>query len=223
MAYRAIITDVTNYGPLFCVAGWDFDHQAMIRPEPAPASFWDSRFVGENRPFWPGHIVTFEGHKPENQPFRHATEDIIATMRTLTRQEIVPLQNVSAMVAGSVSPDLDQIFRGGMQSNLSSAFVAAGTQCPSLGAIELAREDIKFAEKSFDGKKKLRCWIPYEGRKLNFGITSDALRTIWRKNGLNAIDTSIDYSRVQLRIGLARAMANGNACYVQVNGIYQAT
>jgi hypothetical protein len=43
MAYRIIVTEVTNYGNLYCVAGWDLEQNAMVRPEPAPASFWDAR------------------------------------------------------------------------------------------------------------------------------------------------------------------------------------
>jgi hypothetical protein len=222
MVYRVLITDVTNYSSLYCIAGWDLDRQVMIRPEPAPASFWDARFVGAKRPLWPGHVVTFEGTKPENQPYPHATEDTIATMQSLHLQEAVPVEEISTKVGGSVSYDLDQIFGGAMQTGLSSASVIVGSKCPSLGAIELARDDIKFGEKIFDGKRKLRCWVPYKGRMLNFGITSDHLRTVWRQEGLDAVGHSLDHRRVHLRIGLARAMANGKTCYVQVNGIYKA-
>ncbi len=221
MAFRVAITDVTNYGPQYCVAGWDIDQGVMIRPEPAPASFWDHRFVGANLPFWPGHVVGFDGVRPANQPYPHATEDVVVAIQTLKLLDTITIQNLSQQVSGSVSQDLDQVFRGSLKANSTSAYIPVGTNCPSLGAIELLRTDIKFAEKTTPaGGKKLRCIVPYKGRQMNFGVTSDQLRTDWKTGGLIALNNTLTYQRIHSRMGLARAI--GNDCYVQINGIYKA-
>jgi hypothetical protein len=36
--YEIIVTDVTRYGSLYCIAGWDFRNSVMIRPEPSTAN-----------------------------------------------------------------------------------------------------------------------------------------------------------------------------------------
>jgi hypothetical protein len=224
MKFRVVITEVTNFGPLYCVAGWDLDQHIMIRPEPAPASFWDSRFVGANLAFWPGRIVTFEGHRPPNQPYPHATEDVVVDSRTLAGIGATPLAALPVQISGSLSQNLDQIFQGSMHANMASAYVIQGANCPSLGAIELNRNDIKFGEKTDNnGNKKLRCLVPYQQRAMNFGVTSDQLRTAWKSGGIPAVDALLAGPRVHLRIGLARVMAGGNQCYVQINGIYTST
>ncbi len=54
--YEIIVTDVTCYGSLFCVAGWDRLIGRMIRPEPPGANaadeasrFWNSGYGGAGK------------------------------------------------------------------------------------------------------------------------------------------------------------------------------
>src|SRR5229473_5127142 len=83
--YEIVVTDVTCYGTLYCVAGWDRRAGRMIRPEPPaanmvsePSKFWDGRFAGPGRTFSIGNIVrVIASPPPQDFPFPHATEDRI--------------------------------------------------------------------------------------------------------------------------------------------------
>ena len=76
MAYRIVVTEVTLYGRLRCVAGFDLDRGVMIRPEPEPAGFWEAKVCGPNTTFHPGHVVEFRGERPQTA-LPHNTEDIV--------------------------------------------------------------------------------------------------------------------------------------------------
>jgi hypothetical protein len=83
--YQIVVTDVTCYGSLYCVAGWDLHADCMIRPEPPRANmaseaskFWDGRFAGPGQFFSVGNVVRFDAAPPPaNFLFPHATEDRI--------------------------------------------------------------------------------------------------------------------------------------------------
>ncbi len=85
--YDLIITDVTCYGDLFCVAGWDMNNGGMIRPEPPTANavaeasrFWSAQHAGPGKFFAVGNRVQFDAAMPPaNFPFPHATEDRVAS------------------------------------------------------------------------------------------------------------------------------------------------
>jgi hypothetical protein len=178
MAHKVAITDVTNYGSLYCVAGWDLINNKMVRPEPGPASFWSEAFAGPGRPFAPGHVVTFDGESPNGQPFPHATEDLVVDPRTIQNTDTVSVCDLPSFVHRSVSPDICSIFAGSLQVSGFSAYVPTGVGCCSLGAIEIPRAAIDFAEKTYDGKTKLRSHLHFGTSFLNIGITSDALRRL---------------------------------------------
>lgn len=222
MRYQVIITDVTDYGPQHCVAAWDVVAQRMVRLEPGPASFWGKQFVGPDCPLWPGHIVEFEAIVPANQPYPHATEDIVVTVNTLRQVDAIELSNLPGQVAGSVAITLPAIFRGLLRVVRSSAFVPVGSNCPSLGAIEIARASIMFSERIWDGRRKLRAHYRYNDSNLNLGITSSELRNAFFAGGLAGVGCTLpQQGRIHVRIGLSRPFAaRPNECYVQINGIY---
>jgi hypothetical protein len=94
--YRLLITDLTEYGELRCVAGWDLDRNKMIRPEPYAGGFWHQSYCGAGRVFTPGNIVTFDANLPEPKTdLPHLNEDrvvqikTIAIERTLSRNEFM--------------------------------------------------------------------------------------------------------------------------------------
>ena len=86
--YEIVVTDVTCYGSLFCVAGWDRVSNRMIRPEPPGASakmessrFWDGQTVGPGKTLSIGNVVRFvAGPALPDFLFPHATEDRIVDL-----------------------------------------------------------------------------------------------------------------------------------------------
>jgi hypothetical protein len=222
MNYRIVVTDVTDYGLLHCIAGWDLQRQCMIRPEPAPAGFWHGNFVGPNHVFGPGHIVEFEGAPVPDQSYPHATEDVVVKIPTLNRVGVVNAAQLPNVLPGSVAANLADIFEGAMRISGTSAHVASGVQCRSLGAINVNRDAIVFSEGNRDGKRKLRVKYQTGNVTLNVGVTATDVRSVFMNEGLAAVAAKYPQDRqLHLRIGLSRPFqARPNECYVQVNGIY---
>jgi hypothetical protein len=74
--FRLLITDLTTYGQLRCIAGWDLDRKRMIRPEPRPGDFWPAAQTGAGTPFCPGAIAVFSAAPPKPvTDYPHLTED----------------------------------------------------------------------------------------------------------------------------------------------------
>jgi hypothetical protein len=121
----------------------------MVRPEPAPQEFWPAKYIGRDRIFWPGHVVEFEATKPPNQPHPHATEDVVVKLESLQKTGDKGRTLVGA-VRDSVAPNLKVLFGRNLQRQNQSAYVLLGTKCPSLGAIEINRNDLKFLQKRWE-------------------------------------------------------------------------
>jgi hypothetical protein len=232
-AYQLIITDVTCYGSLYCVAGWAADGGRMIRPEPPsanmasePSKFWDARFAGPRRLFAVGNVVTFEARRaPADFPFPHATEDRIVDMtrpRNVLRT-LDEMQTASAVAAG-VSQTLEAAFDGGLvRAGSGKAYVPAGHAGCSLGAVEVSPEQISFFEDSYQGSRpKLRAELTIAGVDYDLSVPADAVRTRWKAAGLAGLRADLNAShRAHLRVGLSRPFpAMPNQCYAQINGIY---
>jgi hypothetical protein len=78
--YKLLITEVTNFGDLRCVAGWDLDRGKMIRPEPHPKGFWQTNYIAPTGPFEVGKTVEFEAENPNPATdYPHLTEDRVVT------------------------------------------------------------------------------------------------------------------------------------------------
>ena len=230
--YNLIITDVTRYGDLFCVAGWDLDNGGMIRPEPPTANavaeasrFWPVQHAGPGKFFAVGNRVRFNAAMPPaNFPFPHATEDrlVVPGNSAVTGQMTAP--EIVQSVALGISASLDDVFGGELhRAHSGKAHVAAGAQTGSLDAIEIDPGDIGFYEDNpSPGKRRLRALIDHDGIEYDFSVPADAARARFLAGGVAALEADAQASQtIHVRLGLCRPFAAmPNSCYAQVNGLY---
>src|SRR5680860_1331680 len=205
MRFRIIVTDVTDYGSKHhCVAGWDTLGKRMVRPEPAPQQFWSKSFVGPKSVFWPGHVVEFEADIPTNQPYPHATEDVVVRSDSLPETTDKDRWALAKAVRDSISASLDVLFGGKMLRQNRSAYIPVGSKSRSLGAVEISRKDLQFSQRGWDGRPpKLRAAIAKE--RLDLGVTSTILRRTFSTGGVEAVEQLLSKAaKLHLRIGLAR-------------------
>lgn len=231
--YDLVITDVTRYGDLFCVAGWDMANGGMIRPEPPTANanaeasrFWSGQNAGPGKFFAVGNRVRFDAAAPPaNFPFPHATEDrvVIAGSSSAIIGQMTTAQVVQS-VAGGVSLSIGHAFGGHLQrANSGKAHVVAGTQTGSLDAIEIAPGSISFyMDNPSPGKRRLRAVIDENGVEYDFSVPADAARSRFLSDGVAALQADAAATRsIHIRLGLCRPFAAmPNSCYAQINGIY---
>jgi hypothetical protein len=220
--YRLLVTDITEYGSLRCVAGWDLEREKMIRPEPAPGDFWSGTAVGPTGQFRRGAIVDFEAHSPNpTTDYPHRTEDRVVAGQVNYVRTLSPADR-QMILAQMVSPDLQNLFSGKLQAEGFAGFVALGTRCRSLGAIEIEPSAVSVYEDLGWGKKRLRIRLPIQNRIVAPSITSALVRRIYREAGLDALRAQLSSAKcLHLRIGLARAFSSKpDRCYLQVNDIY---
>jgi putative nucleic acid modification protein with dual OB domain len=230
-AYEIIVTDVTCYGNLYCVAGWDRLTNRMIRPEPPGANsrdeasrFWNSHFAGPGTTFAVGNVVRFEANDPPPDfLFPHATEDRIVDMGRPMQvlETLSPTAMVEAVAVGTAT-SLPLAFDNALVRVNSKAYVPTGNQGPSLGAIEIPPSDIIFFEKQWrDENPKLRARITSAGRVYDLSVPAEAARARWRSAGLAALKADVKAStQIHIRAGLSRPMqSRPTECYAQLNGV----
>lgn len=231
--YKLIITDVTRYGTLYCVAGWNLDTGGMVRPEPASANaateasrFWDAQIAGPGKLFSVGNVVRFEAAAPpQNFPYPHATEDRIfsAEPKPALLKRLTPDQLVQSVAAG-VSPSLRDAFGGKLvRTQNGKAYVAAGEQTGSLDAIEIKPDQIHlYEEVTGTAKRRLRAVIEQDGVDYDLSVPADEARTRFLASGAPALQAAANASAlIHVRVGLCRPFAAmPNTCYAQVNGLY---
>ena len=233
MRYEIIVTDVTCYGRLFCVAGWDRNAGGMIRPEPPDVNpayeatrFWPAQFAGPGTYFSVGNIVSIEAAlPPANFPFPHATEDrVVAANQPIVVTGQLPLPEVVAAVAAGVSPGLPAAFDGGLvRAPSTKAYVQIGYQGRSLGALMVAADQINFyIDDYIEARPKLRAVITSGNISYDLSVTAAATRVRWQLAGLAGLRADLQASHnVHVRLGLSRPFAERpNECYAQVNGVY---
>ncbi|WP_434848047.1 dual OB domain-containing protein [Bradyrhizobium oligotrophicum] len=231
--HNLIITDVTRYGNLFCVAGWDLQNGRMIRPEPPamdpasePTRFWGNGDAGPGRFFDVGNVVRFQAKPaPAGSAFPHATEDVIFVKdgeATVVRK--MTLAEIANSVASGVAASIDGAFGGTLQRAASGkAYVPAGAQTVSLDALEIEPASISFYEDiNSAGKRKLRAQIIQDGIDYDLSIPADSVLAQFSAGGLAALNASAQGSeRIHVRLGLSRPFREmPNSCYAQVNGLY---
>lgn len=232
-AYELIITDVTCYGSLYCVGGWNLNGGGMVRPEPPGANianeasrFWDAQRAGPGKFFSVGNVVRFEAAAPpQNFPFPHATEDRVfsAGPRSTVIRQLTPSQLARSVSAG-VSPSLEEAFGGKLvRTHNGKAYIAAGERTCSLGAVEIKPDHIRFGEEMREGgKRRLRAVISQNGVAYDLSVPADAARTRFLAGGVAALQADAKASNlIHVRVGLCRPFAAmPDACYAQVNGLY---
>jgi hypothetical protein len=220
-SFEIVVTDVTIYGKLRCVAGWDIKRKQMIRPEPKAGEFWPALVCGRNTTFDPGHLVRFNAEKPITS-FPHQSEDWVvkgepAKRKTLTGEEF------KTVLDASLSMGPQKTFGKSLKNHRTSAYVIEGTNCGSLCGMEIDRKDLMLVKKSDGDAEKPRVKLELGGIELDLSIAAKDLRQAFDRDGLKAIKEKIDSSKLHLRLGLARALDHSSGerrCYLQVNGIY---
>ena len=234
--YKIVVTDVTEFGDLFCVAGWDLISSRMVRPEPPGTTaksvegrFWKSEHVGADKSFNVGNVVTFSGiNAPDSFPYPHATEDVVieagSTITVVSRETLAA---TTAMVTGSLSRTLPAVYDGGLLRRPNGkAYVPRDHNGRSLGAIEVASDALVFHENRYNPEKpKLRAWVTVGGITYNIPVTSVAAHKRWRQGGLAALAADVANAQgLHLRMGLARPWhGQPDECWAQINGILPLT
>jgi len=233
VAHEVIITDVTCYGDLYCVAGWDTGLERMIRPEPPTANaiaevsrFWGGLHAGPNRSLAVGNIVRFQASPPLPAfPFPHATEDrLVSAPIAIEVVGNLTAAVIAERVEDGVSASIEAAFGGELiRGHSGKCFVPAGTQVCSLDAIEIEPHQISFYEDNpKPGKRRLRAVIEHGGLNYDLSVPADAARTQFLAQGIASLDaTAAASDRIHVRLGLCRPFAAmPDTCYAQVNGLY---
>jgi hypothetical protein len=124
MQFRILVTDVTRYGTLYCVAGWDLERGSMVRPEPNSANqhdessrFWNAEVAGPGRALDARNVVTFEAEMPPATfPYPHASEDrIVVKGGTMHPSGAATIGEMRQAVSGGISGSVRAAFDGGLQ------------------------------------------------------------------------------------------------------------
>jgi hypothetical protein len=221
--YRLLITDLTDFGALRCVAGWDIDRARMIRPEPRPAAFWPSELTGANQPFFPGNIVRFSADPP-NPPtdLPHLNEDRVVEGGIVLERRLSSPEFTNALNLIGAIPEV-VVFGPPAQFSNNKAFIETNTNHPSLVGTEVAVDAIRFFEENFRGKRRPRCRLLMPDKMVNLSIASNQVRELFYAQGIAAVEASFaNVARLHLRVGLARGFGEyPNRCYMQINGIYK--
>lgn len=217
-----IVTEVTIYGADRCVAGWDYEMDRMVRPEPGPAKFWPAIYCGMKSTFHPGHLVSFDAEKPETD-LPHRSEDWVVIPNSLTEHGAGGSDLFRAACAKSLMHGPSQVYRKHLHFQGDKAFVPTGSDCGSLCGMDLPESDVLlFVETDSNGREKLRARLPVLGRVVNLSITAKDLKQAFKNSGgLEAVKALLaNASSFHVRLGLAREMNGDGRCYLQINGIY---
>jgi hypothetical protein len=231
--YNLLITDVTCYGALFCVAGWDLDRGGMIRPEPATTNplheasrFWPDQYAGPGKLFAIGNVVELTASlPPPTFPFPHATEDRICNSGNVGAvvDAMSPSQTAQT-VAPSSSAGISSAFGGQLiRASSGKTHVPAGLPTNSLDSINIASGSVRFYEDNpAPGRRRLRAMINEGGVNYDFSVPADLARSLFLANGTAAVAAQAAASHsVHVRLGLCRPFAAmPNQCYAQVNGLF---
>jgi hypothetical protein len=223
---QVIITDLTEMSTgRYCVAGWDWAHQRMVRLLPRFGDAWTNRYV-EQTGLWHRRLVQFQPVvMPLGGEFPHATED---TRIDETTMQIFPRPNHwRTTILQSESQNIDAIFGNHLNQGVvgqirKSPFVPPGTPCSSLGAVRANAADFEFYVNDFDpDRPKLRCRFTKQGQRFDLPVSSYRLRMRWREIGVHEMNLRQgEFGQVHVRVGIARPFNNG--CYLMLNGLYRA-
>jgi hypothetical protein len=128
----------------------------------------------------------------------------------------IPLPELARRLSASESRRVTDVFHNSLREG---RYVAAGADCPSLGAIGIDGRHLRFMHRTWEGERRLRCqFIDATGFRFDLPVTASHLRDVETKHGIAGLNASIDKSRrYHLRIGLANPFDNGRA-YAMLNG-----
>src|ERR1700676_3110774 len=133
--YRLLVTEITNFGDLRCVAGWDLDRSQMIRPEPFPGGFWSSDKTAPGGPFELGGTVQFVATKPNpSTEYPHLTEDRVVAGEIAVAASLED-KAAKKLLRGVAYSSLDALFDNNLVIDGEKAYVPVGAHCRSLGGL----------------------------------------------------------------------------------------
>lgn len=213
---RIIVSDVTYMGAQICVAGWCSDEVRMVRPLSSLGKHWPKALEG-GQLFSMGDVVELTPTDTSNQRgLPHLREDLIVRGRPRV-VDTVPNDQIADALSESESSSMSDLFEGHLQER---RFVMAGADCPSLGAVRVDRETIRFWEDEFEGRKKLRCGFQdMNDVQYSLPASSVTLRDTWTNQGISALNSMIrEPGYAHIRIGLAHPMEDGRA-FAMVNNL----
>jgi hypothetical protein len=225
---EVIITDLTEMSTgNYCIAGWDWQNQRMIRLLTRFGGNWNNSHVGQDK-LWHRRRVKFQKvAMPAGIAYPHATED---TRIDETTMEVFARPNDwRTTILQSESIDIDAVFGGLLNQVIigqtrKSPFLTPNAQCASLGAVRAEAANFRFYENNFNPDKvKLRCQFTKAGSRFDLPVSSYRLKMRWRQIGVDQMNSKQgEFGQVHVRVGLARPWADNNKCYLMLNGLYRA-
>lgn len=221
MRYEIVVTEVTLYGPsLRCVAGFDPAHGVMIRPEPAPAGFWEAKVCGVNTTFHPGHVVSFAGDRPETA-LPHNAEDVVVRGEP-RRARVLGDAAFRDILRRAEARSPAAVFGEHLRFDGDKAYVPAGAACGSLSGQTIDAARLRLSEQVYRDDHGLRAELSVAGHALNLSVAAKNFKQAFRGEGLAAAQALVPkQGRVHVRLGLARPFdEQADRCYLQVNGLY---
>jgi hypothetical protein len=215
-----LITDVTEMsGGQYCVAGWDVAAKRMVRPLPG-GSNWPAALVAQHG-IISGKLIRVQPQGRPNGIFPHRTEDTPIDVASIAASNGVFSAWLGAS-APEVATDLNSGFGGNLRWNKVWAGVKQGvhtqpgTQCGSLVAVRVPKENLTFA-KVFD---TLKATLDYGSARYQLTVSSKVLKEAWRAGGLPAVNTVLPgRAEFHVRVGLARPYEDPPNCYAMLNGV----
>ena len=188
-----LITDLTEMSSgNYCVAGWDWQSQRMVRLLTRHGGNWTAMHVGQTG-LWHRRLVRFQSEAmPQGGAFPHATED--TRINETTMQTFPRLNDWRQKFLQSESPDVDSIFAGNLNQvpvgqTRRSPFVLPGSTCASLGAVRANAVDFQFYEDRYNpNKPKLRCRFQENGNRFDLSVSSYRIRLRWREIGVQQMN-----------------------------------
>ena len=220
MAYRIVVTEVTLYGRLRCVAGYELDRGVMIRPEPEAAGFWEAKVCGPNTIFHPGHVVEFRGERPQTA-LPHNAEDIVVSGNP-RRIAALSADGFRQALERAAAFSPETVFGDHLKFDRDKAYVPAGAACGSLACQIIDAASFKLFEHAYKDDHKLRAELKIGGHILHLSVAAKALKQAFEKEGLAAAQNLTPKTgRAQVRLGLARPFKDHpDQCYLQINGLH---
>jgi hypothetical protein len=218
---QIVVTDVTIYGKLRCVAGWDIERKRMVRPEPEPGHFWPAYVCGKNTTFHPGHLVDFHAEKPVTS-FPHQSEDWVVQGEP-TRTEVLNDSKFKMVLQEALAAAPDNTYGNELQMSGTTAYVVEGAKVGSLCGIAIFRDALILRRRTDDNGVRLRAKFEMGGAEVDLSVAAKDLRQAFDREGIKLANEMIASRSIHLRLGLARALDHSSGerrCYLQINGIY---
>jgi len=210
-----IVSDITCMKDSFCVAGWDMNECRMKRLL-IDRGYWDKAELAKLR----GHSWIIVDNEPlaEQRDYPHRTEDMNIDLETLqVKERFTSVSDLAMRLKASISSDIRTIFNSKVKE---SSYVPQNTRCASLGAINIATNQIEFITEA--GKLRANI-VDNDGRKYCLRVSCKYIRDVFAaRKDVEELNKSLAMSEhAHCRIGLARPfLIQENHCYLMLNGLF---